>query len=76
MKAGQQAVARSAMAEAVALAEKGLGLLIAMPSSREHQKQELQLRLALAGALIGTKGYSSPQVSETQARVGVQGGAD
>jgi class 3 adenylate cyclase len=73
VKAGQQAVARSAMAEAVALVDKGLGLLSAMPSSREHQKQELQLRLALAGALIGTKGYSSPQVSETWARAGVLG---
>ena len=73
VKAGQQAVARSAMAEAVALVEKGLGLLSAMPISREHQKQELQLRLALAGALIGTKGYASPQVSETWARAGVLG---
>jgi class 3 adenylate cyclase/tetratricopeptide (TPR) repeat protein len=73
VKAGQQAVARSAMVEAVALLEKGLGLLTTMPSSREYQKQELQLRLALAGALIGTKGYSSPQVSETWARAGALG---
>jgi predicted ATPase len=73
VKAGQHAVARSAMVEAVALLEKGLGLLAVMPSSREYQKQELQLRLALAGALIATKGYSSPLVSETWARAGALG---
>jgi tetratricopeptide (TPR) repeat protein len=73
VKAGQQMVARSAMVEAVALLKRGLELLTTMPSSREHQKQELQLRLALAGALIATKGYASPLVSETWARAGALG---
>ena len=69
LKAGQQAVARSAMVEAVAQLEKGLGLLATMPSSRGHQQQELDLRLALSVALSATRGYSSPQVAETFSRV-------
>ncbi len=70
LKAGQQAVARSAMVEAVAQLEKGLGLLTSLPSTREHQKQELQLLLALGAALIATRGYSSPQVRETWTHAG------
>ena len=69
LKAGQQAVARSAMAEAVAHLEKGLELLSTIPSRREHQVQELDLRLALGTALSATIGYSSPQVAETFSRV-------
>jgi tetratricopeptide (TPR) repeat protein len=68
LKAGQQAVARSAMAEAVAQLEKGLSLLTTMASGRELQQQELELRVALIPALIGTKGYSSSDVGETIAR--------
>ena len=65
LKAGQQAVARSAMAEAVAQLEKGLALLTTMASGRELQQQELELRVSLIPALIGTKGYSSSDVGET-----------
>jgi predicted ATPase len=68
LKAGQQAVARSAMAEAVAQLEKGLGLVATMPSSPERAQQHLDLRMALGPALIATRGYSSPQVSENLAR--------
>jgi class 3 adenylate cyclase/predicted ATPase len=68
LKAGQQAVARSAMVEAVSQLEKGLALLTTMPSSRGHQQQELDLRVALGPALIATRGYSSPEVGETFAR--------
>ena len=68
LKAGQQAAARSAMAEAVAQLEKGLSLLTAMGSGRELQQQELESRVALIPALIGTKGYSSSDVGETIAR--------
>jgi predicted ATPase len=69
LRAGQQAVARSAMAEAVAHLKKGLELTATMPSSRQHQVQELDLRLALSAALSATKGYSSPQVAETFSRI-------
>ena len=68
LKAGQQAVARSAMAEAVAQLEKGLGSLTTVPVNPERQQQELDLRIALGPALIATKGYSSSEVGEAFAK--------
>src|SRR4029077_7839927 len=41
LKAGKQAVVRSATAEAVAQLRKGLGLLASLPDSPWHQQQEL-----------------------------------
>jgi tetratricopeptide (TPR) repeat protein len=71
LKAGQQAVARSAMAEAVAQLENGLRLLTTMPLNPERQLQELDLRIALGPALIATTGYSSPKVGEVFAQATV-----
>ena len=71
LKAGQQAVARSAMAEAVAQLENGLRLLTTMPLTPERQLQELDLRIALGPALIATTGYSSPKVGEVFAQATV-----
>ena len=56
LKAGQQAVARSAMTEAVAQSQKGLDLLTSMPDSSARQQQELDLRITLGQALAATKG--------------------
>jgi predicted ATPase len=67
LKAGQQAVARSAMAEAVAQLQKGLDLLAALPEAL-RQQPELDLRIALGPAMAATKGYASPDVAETFAR--------
>jgi tetratricopeptide (TPR) repeat protein len=68
LKAGQQALLRSAMAEAVAQLKKGLSLLNAMPGGmREHKQHELELRIALGPALIATRGYSSSEVGEALA---------
>jgi class 3 adenylate cyclase/tetratricopeptide (TPR) repeat protein len=71
LKAGQQAVARSALAEAVAQLENGLRLLTTMPLTPERQLQELDLRIALGPALIATTGYSSPKVGEMFAQATV-----
>ena len=68
LKAGQQAVARSAMTEAVAQLQKGLDLLTSMPDNSARQQQELDLRITLGQALIATKGWGSPLVGETYAR--------
>jgi class 3 adenylate cyclase len=68
LKAGRKAVARSAMAEAVAQLEKGLGILAAMPISPESHQQELDVRLALAPALMATHGMAAPVVREAYAR--------
>jgi predicted ATPase/class 3 adenylate cyclase len=71
LKAGHQAVARSAMAEAVTQLQKGLDLLSCLPDGPVRQEQELHLRMALGPALIATKGYSADDVGETIARARV-----
>ena len=68
LKAGQQALARSATTEAAAQLRKGLDALDGLPDGPGRQQQELDLQLALGSALMATKGYSSPEVGETYAR--------
>jgi predicted ATPase len=67
LQAGQQAIARSAMTEAVAQLRKGL-LLSTAPAGATRQKQELDLQISLGHALIATKGYSAPEPGEAYAR--------
>jgi predicted ATPase len=68
LKAGQQALARSAMTEAVSQLQKGLDLLPSLPDKTGQQQRELDLQVALGTALIATKGYAAPVVGETIAR--------
>ncbi len=68
LKAGQQALARSAMAEAVAQLRKGLDVLAGLPDGPWRRQQELDLQIALGSALAGTKGFSAAVVGETTAR--------
>ena len=51
LKAGQQALARSAMTEAVAQLRKGLDVLAGLPDGLWRQQQELDLQIALGSAL-------------------------
>ena len=67
-RAGQRAVARSAMAEAIAQLKKGLELLTSLPDAASRQRQELELQIALGRALIAAQGYAAPAVGETYAR--------
>jgi class 3 adenylate cyclase/predicted ATPase len=67
-RAGQRAVARSAMAEAIAQLIKGLELLTSLPDGASRQRQELELQIALGQALIVSQGYAAPAVGETYAR--------
>jgi predicted ATPase len=67
-RAGQRAIARSAMAEAIAQLTKGLELLTSLPDSASRQRQELELQIALGQALIVAHGYAAPAVGETYAR--------
>jgi class 3 adenylate cyclase/predicted ATPase len=69
LKAGQQAVTRSAMVEGVTQLQKGLDLLSSLPHSPERQQEELQIRVALGPALVATRGYAEPIVAETYARI-------
>jgi predicted ATPase/class 3 adenylate cyclase len=68
LRAGQRAVARSAMTEASVQLQKGLDVLAGLPDGPWRQQRELDLQLALGRALIATKGYSSPSVGEAFAR--------
>jgi class 3 adenylate cyclase/tetratricopeptide (TPR) repeat protein len=68
LKAGQQAIARQAMAEAVTQVRKGLDALSALPDGPWHRLQELDLQLILGQALMTTGGMASTEVVETLAR--------
>ena len=68
LKAGQQAIGRSAMLEAVSQLRKGLELLAELPDTAVRHQQELELQVALGPALMATKGFSAPEVGDTIAR--------
>jgi predicted ATPase len=68
LKAGEQAMARSAMAEAVSQLRKGLDLVSGLPDSKARQQHELDLQIALGHALIATRGYTDPVVGQTYTR--------
>jgi class 3 adenylate cyclase/predicted ATPase/DNA polymerase III delta prime subunit len=67
-RAGERAVARSAMAEAIAQLTRGLELLKRLPDAAPRWRQELELQIALGRALIVTRGYAASAVGETYAR--------
>ena len=68
LKAGQQAVARSAMTEAVAQLQNGLDLLANLPENPWRAQQELDLLIARGRALMATRGHAAPAVAETIVR--------
>ena len=63
-KAGRQSAARSAMVEAEGQLRRALQLLSNLPASRERKRQELDLQVTLAVALVESKGHVHPEVSE------------
>ncbi len=68
LKAGRQALARSAFSEAIALLRRGLGVLGGLPENKSRQQQELDLLAALRPALGTTKGHSAKETHETLLR--------
>jgi class 3 adenylate cyclase/predicted ATPase len=67
-RAGEHALARSAMAEAAAQLTKGLELLEALPDGHGRQRSELRLQLALGQASIAAKGFAAPETGRAYAR--------
>ncbi len=67
-RAGQQAVERSAYAEASSHLTTALDLLTTVPESRVRSQQELVVQLTLGLALSATKGYSAPEVERLYTR--------
>jgi predicted ATPase/class 3 adenylate cyclase len=68
LKAGQLALRRSAMAEAIAHITKALSLLATLPESTERSEREIDLQIALGGALIAAKGHAAPETGRAYAR--------
>jgi predicted ATPase len=67
-RAGQQAVERSAYAEAVSHLTAALDLLIALPETRERSQLELGVQMTLGIALRATKGQTAPEVERLYTR--------
>ena len=68
LKAGQQAVARSAMPEAEALLRKGLTLVSYVADSDHRREHELDLQIALGLALSQTQGFHAQAAGEAYSR--------
>ena len=68
LKAGQQAVARSAMPEAEALLRKGLTLVSHVADSDHRKEHELDLQIALGLALSQTQGFHAQAAGEAYSR--------
>jgi len=63
-RAGRQAIARSAMTEAVAVVRKALTLVAELPDDAVRWRRELALQSALGVALIAIKGYAATEVGD------------
>ena len=68
-RAGQQAVERSAYAEAVNHLTVALDLLTTLPETRERSQQELVVQMTLGMALRVTKGARAPEVERLYTRI-------
>ncbi len=66
--AGQQAVQRSANAEAITHLTTALELLKTLPDTPERTQQELTLQITLGVPLQATKGYAAPGSGSTYTR--------
>ena len=65
LKAGQQALLRFAMVEAVLRLRKGLELIPSLPEDKLRHQHELELQIALGKALMATEGYATRATGET-----------
>ena len=63
-KAGQRSLERSALVEAAEQLTRALAQLEALPSTAELRREQIKLQVALANALMHTKGHAA---SETKA---------
>ena len=58
-KAGQRSLARSALVEAAEQLTRALGQIAALPATPALRREQIKLQVALANALMHTRGYSS-----------------
>src|SRR3546814_10055756 len=50
------------------LIAQGLRLLASLPATERRARQELELQIALGGALLATKGFAAPEVEVAYVR--------
>jgi tetratricopeptide (TPR) repeat protein len=68
LQAGQRAMRRSALLEAVSHLTRALDLLLALPESSERLGRELTLRSVLSAVLPAIKGWGAPEVGANAER--------
>jgi tetratricopeptide (TPR) repeat protein len=68
LKAGRQAIASWAIAEAVTQLRKGLDLIPQLPDGAARRELELNLLMMIAHALTAARGYASPEAGEAFSR--------
>ena len=61
-KAGQRSLERSALAEAAEQFTRALDQIAALPDTAALRRQQIKFQVALANALMHTKGYASPDM--------------
>jgi predicted ATPase/class 3 adenylate cyclase len=68
VRAGQQALQRSAYADAIGNLGAAKNLLQKLPDSRERIQRELLIQLAVGPALMAVKGWAGPEVEQAYTR--------
>ena len=68
-RAGQQALQRSAYADALSSLSAGLNLIQRLPDGPERIQRELQLQLAAGAVLMAVKGWAAPEVEIAYTRM-------
>ena len=68
LQAGQQALAQSALIEAVSRLRRGLDIVKTVPLEAIRERLEFKLEIALGPALIASKGYTAAETIESYAR--------
>ena len=73
-KAGQQSQARSAVVEAAAQLTRALEQIATLPGTPALRRQQVKFQVALANALMHTKGYAAPETKASldQARLYIE----
>jgi len=60
-KAGQQSLARSALVEAAEQLNRALDQIATLPTMPARRREQIKLQIALANALMHTKGFAAPE---------------
>ena len=67
-RAGQRSLGRSALAEAVEQLTRAVDLIAALPGTTELRREQIKLQVALANALMHTKGFATPETKAALAQ--------